>query len=135
MSIVRNVKDIGVDAGMIIVMDMDYLKSVKHSMEDLERLGKVIKVPVGEYFVSWAIPETWHGDIEGDGIMKVTSGEVIIIDPCYVIGKPEHNDWIEWLDENGYGDEIGDDRAFVISSMGGDGVYDVQLEFTKTKPI
>ena len=126
----RTVNGIGVDAGMIIVMDENYLKTVKHDLAQLN-LGKVIKVPNGNYKVGWRIRDSWHGDINGEETLKVTSGKIIVIDPCYVIGKPDHTDWMAWLNATEYGEALNSDQAFTIYSMGGDGEYKVELNFDK----
>lgn len=119
-------KDIGVDAGMIMVADLSYLKEVSKRANP-DKLGEVFDVKNGEYVVSWTIPETWNDKISGVESLKITSGKIFVCDPCYVIGK-NHKAWIKWLEATEYGEDIESDKAFVISSMGGDGCYEVQLE-------
>ena len=125
------VSGIGVDAGMIMVGDMDYLKTVKSSTKDLKRLGTVIKVPKGNYKVKWYIGETWHGKIEGAESLKVSSGSVFVCDPCYIIGKPKHKDWMDYLEATDYCRKLNNNQVFIIDEMRGDGVYDVKLDFAK----
>lgn len=125
------VTGIGVDAGMIIVADMDYLNRVPSpEKKEIKRLGKVIQVPNGSYKVNWFIPDTGNGDISGQQELEVTSGKVMVIDPCYCIGK-EGNDWGDWLDATDFGANVNDDQAFIIDEMGGDGEYEVELNFIK----
>jgi len=119
--------DIGVDAGMIIVCDMDYFKGLCEEKGSFN-LGKVFEVPNGDYRVFWGIDDTWNGDITGRGELEVKSGKVVVIDPCYVI---DDDKWSEWLDKTDYGRNIEDPRAFIIDEMGGDGGYNVDLQFTK----
>jgi hypothetical protein len=134
------VKGIGVDAGLIMVGCMDYLKTVKSDITGLGKiienipvndryLGKIIDVPNGKYNVAWRIKETWNGDIRGIHLLTVTSGQVFICDPCYIIGKPNHEDWLDYLDETDFCNNLKTDLAFVIDKMGGDGEYEVELSF------
>jgi hypothetical protein len=132
-------KCIGVDAGMIIVCDYSYFKKDRDDLNAL-KLGDVFEVPNGKYKVKYEIPNTWPelfgGEVcEGNNeTLKVTSGKIVVIDPCYVIAaKLDHDGWIAWLDETSYGETLNTDKAFIISSMGGDGCYDVYLNLTKIK--
>jgi hypothetical protein len=121
--------DIGVDAGMILVADYYFLNEYR---DDLSRLnmGKVLDIPPHMYEVSYKIPNTWNGTVTGKVFLKVTSGKIVVIDPCYVIGKKFERGWGDWLNETNYGKLVGiyDKKAFIIDSMGGDGCYKVQLK-------
>jgi len=122
-------KGIGVDAGLIMIADLDYLRAnhcTEHDYSELDRLGKTFKVSKGDYLVSWHIRETWDGPIEGVENLRITSGTLVVIDPCYVFGEP-HERWQKWLNDNDYGNEIDSESAFVIDQMGGDGEYKVEL--------
>lgn len=125
------VRCIGVDAGMIIVADIGYLRKDKDSQDT--SLGKVIEVPNGNYRVHYEIPETYNGDVCGIEELTVTSGKVLIIDPCYVIGKlvKDRDGWGDWLVATDYGNTLGSKKAFMIDSMGGDGCYEVRLNFVE----
>jgi len=123
------VKGIGVDAGLIMVCDISYLRESKDS-QDMS-LGKVIEVPNGKYRVHYEIPETYNGDVSGDEELTVTSGKVLIIDPCYVIGKLVEDGWGDWLVANDYGNNVCSEKVFMIDSMGGDGCYEVRLNFVE----
>ena len=123
------VKNIGVDAGMIMVGDMDYLKNIKHNLKELKRLGATIIVPIGEYIVSWSIAKTWRGAIKGKNFINITSGNLFVCDPCYIIGTKDHADWMDWFKATSYGNCLQSYSAFIINKMGGDGCYDVKLNF------
>lgn len=134
----RIATDISVDAGLIMVGDLSYIdKQSKCQDADTEliRLGKLFtNIPNGKYQVKWSIKNTWNGPIEGSEEIEITSGRLFVCDPCYLIGG-DHDKWIEWLDKSGLFDPSGnsvdsfkDDSAFIISSMGGDGCYIVDLE-------
>jgi hypothetical protein len=127
----RTVKGIGVDTGMILVADVDYLKGQKNYDPNKLHLGKTIKVANGNYEVNWHIKETYNGEIEGNENIEVTGGEIVVIDPCYVLQGDNQEAWLKWLKDNKDGDEINDDHAFVIAEMGGDGEYTVDLELNK----
>jgi len=111
-----------------MVADMEYLndqkKSVPFSVEPIIR-----KVKNGIYTVTWSIKKTWNGDIDGLNTLKVTSDEIFISDPCYVIGGTSDEEWMEWLTKTSYGEDLNDNRAFTIYSMGGDGNYNLKLDF------
>ena len=124
-------KNIGVDAGMIIVADINY-KHLELTDENL-KLGVVKKVPNGRYKVHYSIKDTWNGPVEGDEELLVTSSKIVIIDPCYIIGTKNHDDWLAWLDKTNYGQELDSEQAFIIDSMGGDGVYNVHLSLKEIK--
>lgn len=120
-------KEIGVDAGMIMVADMDYLNDLP-TKDKPENMGQVFDIPVGTYRVRWGIDETYEGNIEGENDLVVTSGKVFVVDPCYVIGiLPD--EWGKWLDKTEYGMALNSDSAFIIDQMGGDGEYNIDFEF------
>jgi len=50
---------------------------------------------------------------------------IAISDHCYCI-----RDWDKWLEDTNMGDDVSDD-VVLIDKMGGDGVYEVNLELTK----
>lgn len=125
-----NFNDIGVDAGMIIICDKDHFKNYNY-VENL-KISKKILLEKGDYVVNYIIPESWNGEISGVKTLKVTSGEVIISDPCYCVGKSNNkfpfDCWDKWLDDYNYGDTI-PDGCILIDSMGGDGRYELELNF------
>ena len=137
--------NIGVDAGMIMVADMDYLNSVPNR-DTPETLGKVFKgIKKGIYRVQWLLPNDFENEendpiCEGVAELRVTSGSIFVCDPCYVIGNKDDNkhsrdEWLTWLENTNHGEELNDDRAFIIDEMGGDGCFEVILELEYVKPL
>lgn len=127
---------IGVDAGMIIVADYAYFD--KKRKDDLSRIvkdGQVLPVPNGIYQVHFLIDDTWNGEVTMEKTLTVTSGKIVVIDPCYVIGAADKKDyaWQKWLGATDYGHNIGSNAAFICDDMGGDGSYKVQLELREIK--
>ena len=121
---IKTVKDVGVDAGMIVICDKDYYKKYNDELKFDLSSTKILKVKPGTYSINWIIENTWNGDISGQEILNIKSGEIIISDPCYCV-KSEN--WDKWLSDTDYGLCISGD-AFVINNMGGDGTYDLDLE-------
>lgn len=126
------VKNICVDAGIIMVADHDYFEERNPEYQIEERLNKQIDVPVGTYQVNWRIPKTWNGNVSGEGVLEVSSGKVVITDPCYILGHVESNprSWDEWLDETDFA-KIVPKGTIIMNSMGGDGEYNVHLSLEK----
>ena len=128
MNVIAN--KIYVDAGLIMVADPDYLGSCPSpDTKDLKRLGKVFDIPNGKYRVTWRIRDSYNGDIEGVEEIEITSKKCLICDPCYIIGQAKHEDWLKWLEDNNYGDSLDASQAFLITETGGDGVFEVELNF------
>lgn len=115
---------VGVDAGMIMVADVDYA-----AIDSINEDSHIFEIPNGEYLIHWSIPNTYSGEIEGLEKLRVTGGKIIVTDPCYVIRK----DWDGWLDSTNYGKNINTNHAFIIDSMGGDGTFDVFLSLKGEK--
>lgn len=133
-------RHVGVDAGMIMVCDLSYLETCPSpDVSELNRLGRTYAVPNGKYIVSWKIEETWMGEISGTEEILITSEKLIIVDPCYVIGREKHEDWLKWLDDNRKDKdncnsyiEIKSTKGFIIQEMRGNGIFKVELEFEKS---
>lgn len=131
---------IGVDSGMIIVADKSYFSKTRDSFKDVKKMGKVLEIPKGKYKVEYIIPLDDDGDsdtriCEGVETLEVTTGEIVVIDPCYVIGEKSGDGWMKWLNETEYGSDINSSKAFGIDSMGGDGCYEVHLNFVEIKNV
>ena len=123
------VRGVLVDAGLIMICDASYLDETGVPKKTPPSVKpKIITVPNGNYQVNWIIPKTWNGRIEGSETIEITSGKLLISDPCYVIGGEKHEDWMKWLNDTAYGENLHSDKAFTISKMGGDGSYSVNLE-------
>ena len=120
----RNIYGVGVDAGMIIVADKGYFNGA----DIPSHLAQTLKVPIGTYQVSWAIPNTWRGPQSGIKGLYVPSGVIVISDPCYIIRDDQ---WGEWLENTDYGKNLATNIAFILDSMGGDGSYDIHLNLIR----
>jgi len=120
------VKGVGVDAGIIMICDIDYYKKFnkEDDFEEDSDISSRIKVPVGTHQVLWKIARTWNGKIEGEGNLKVTSGNVIVSDPCYCI---RDDMWNKWLNITNYGKNE-PDGCIIIDQTGGDGCFNVNLD-------
>jgi hypothetical protein len=124
-------RDIGVDAGMIIVADRSYftdleeLKDIGFDTTSLH-LGEQFSIDKGIYMVNWEMPDTWNGKLKGKNEIRIKSGELVVIDPCYVI---EDIAWHDWLTLTDYGRNINNDKAFILDEMGGDGCYEIRMRF------
>ena len=127
-------KDIGVDAGVIMIGDIEYLDQVSKK-DDPETWGRIFNVEPGTYKIDWVIDDTWNGDIHGSAEIKIQSGTMFVCDPCYIIGeeRPDKDEWMDWLNKTDYCRNLQTDLVFVIDSMGGDGNYEVELNLTKIK--
>lgn len=127
----KKVTNVGVDAGIIMVCDREYYEKRNPGYLDKD-LSKVIEVPIGKYKVKWKIPHTHNGNVSGDGILDVTTGEVVVSDPCYILGHVHNNPnfWSQWLDETDYCNNA-PDGTLILDKMGGDGEYVVHLGLEK----
>ena len=127
----KKIKEIGVDAGIIMICDEEYYKKYSDSPNFNPSLTKLIKIKPGTYRINWSIKNTWKGDISGSDVLSVESGRVIISDPCYCI---RDEDWDKWLNDTDFGKHI-NGNAFIIDSMGGDGTYDIDLNLELVEEI
>jgi hypothetical protein len=122
------VQEVGVDAGLIIISDLDWFKN-KPGYKFEERLSYIYDIEPGDYHVDWKINETWNGKVKGSGILKVTSGKIVVSDPCYLIDH-EANHWGDILDETDFF-QTAPEGMVVLDKMGGDGCYDVDIKLKK----
>lgn len=130
---------IGVDSGLIIICDADYFagqpwgKAGPHLMSSVLQLGKTVELPAGKYKIAWNIADTWNGPVSGDGELTVTSGTVIVMDPCYGSNE-DHDAWSAFCDRIydswNITRVVPDPGTVILDSMGGDGCYEVEVEFT-----
>ncbi len=115
-------KNIGVDSGTILLADKDFYGA------DHEELGKkfqkVFRVEPGVYKVKWNIDDTMMGDVSGDGEINITSGKLVVSDPCYIISTDE--EWDKLLENTNYFKKE-PKGTVVVDKMGGDGIYDVEM--------
>jgi len=123
------IKNVGVDAGLIMVGDTSYFTTMFPNEQIFpNRLAQVISVTPGQYKVDWSIKNTWNGNINGTFNLNVTSGQVFISDPCYLI--EDQKTWCKYLDDTEFCEKLPGNAA-IINEMGGDGSYDVSLNFCK----
>jgi len=124
------VKDVGVDAGMILICDLDYYKKYEEEPFIDNKISKAFIIKNGTYKTDWEIPKTWDGPIDGSGIIRITSSVIVVSDPCYVL----KDGWDKWLEVTNFG-LYADDNTILINSMGGDGNYDVHLNIERVKEL
>ena len=118
-------KNIGVDSGVILLSDEDFYGKEHQQIE--KRFQKVFKVARGKYKVDWKINNTMMGDLEGFGEVNITSGKLVVSDPCYIV--PEEK-WDGILKDTNYFQKE-TEGTMVLDSMGGDGCYTVELVLEK----
>lgn len=110
-----------VDAGIIVMVDADHFKGNKTKAKSFLYYKKTFAP--GRYKVKWEIHKTWNGDISGEGEIVLTSGHLVVTDPCYHVDSEK---WHDWLNKND--GEVSD--GVYIDSMGGDGLYRVYVTLT-----
>ena len=122
-------KNVGVDAGIIMIADEDFFKKYSSYKFDT-RLSKFTTLEKGKYAVEWSIKNIYNGPVQGKGILEVTSGRVIVSDPCYLID--DHDEWTKILDTYNFLTSANPpEGTLVLDEMGGDGDYNVSVRFFK----
>jgi hypothetical protein len=122
--------NIGVDSGCILIASPDYYKEHTKFKELREDLGVVITdIPNGKYAVTCTIADSWNGKIEEKGEIEVAGNTLLVCDPCYVVDGTQ-DVWLKFLAETDYLEKPYQ-GAMAITSMGGDGVYKLKLQFVK----
>jgi hypothetical protein len=119
---------VGVDAGIIMICDEEYYEKYGYQFD--EKLSKKVNVPIGNYECYWNIPHTWNGTIEGTGNVNITSGNLIVSDPCYCIQTESDSQWMKFLDDTDYGKKP-EHGTIIIDKTGGDGLFNVYIKLTK----
>ena len=117
-------KQIGVDSGMILISDIAYYG--KNHEPIGEKFQEVFDVAPGHYKINWKIKNTWEGTVSGSGIVHITSGKLVVSDPCYIINE---NNWLAFCEEVEKNKHI--ENAVLLDSMGGDGIYDVEIKIER----
>ena len=118
----KSIKGIGVDAGIIVIADISHYQEYERNEKAIAS-ENTLDLENGEYDISWKIADTWNGTIEGSGVVTVQSGKIIISDPCYIA-----NNWDKWLDDFDSGSIK---NIIYIDSMGGDGVYTMEINLQR----
>ena len=146
----KTIRKVGVDVGMIIIADASIIQKGR-DREQQER--HIFNLKNGTYRVEYEIPHTWNGRQKGEGKLIVTSGKVVVTDPCYIIGRLTEDEqpdlWIEWLRkvyanwnkviENHHKSlhlnetYLKGKGIIIIDTMGGDGCYTVNLDIEEVK--
>jgi hypothetical protein len=127
--------NVKVDSGMIIVAYASIMNMLGYYYQKRQ-------VPNGTYNVKLTVSDTWNGTVITTGKLKITSGQMIITDPCYII-KP----WDKFLkavySKHGKKDfkkcpmhfqniKYENEQGFVIAdNMGGDGAYKAKIELKR----
>jgi len=121
-------KDIGVDSGTIMVSDMAFYtpkpKPRDPRTPDGLSLYKTLDVPSGLYECVVSIGKTWNGRVEVKGDVLITTGKLVVSDPCYLYPSEY---WGKLLGSTDYlrSPPAG---TVVMDKMGGDGVYNVKVK-------
>jgi len=122
-----------VDTGGIVVIDFQQIPSIHgvfYWKTDEEKCKKV-EIDPGRYEIQYSVPNTWYGPVTGKEVIDVSSGQLIIGDPCYFFsGSPDERfDWGFFLGATRlktFFSNIG----FNIDT-GGDFFFDVELVLKK----
>jgi len=129
-----------VDSGIICITDWENLKNeagnaYQNRMDDRNIDVEIFEdIDPGLYNVYVCIPETWNGDVESFGSLRVTSGKLIVTDPCYWFDNERdgNGNWNKFLDKFGMCIDTKSNEDFqFISSMGGDGNYHFFISLEK----
>lgn len=124
---VFNARDIGVDSGTIVIADKENYELNGCFTKSFDELGKVFDVPNGEYIICWYMPDTWNGEVEGNNIIEITTGKMMVVDPCYII--PD-NEWGNFIEKTNY---LKDPPKgwIILDKHGGDGNFLVEIKLEK----
>lgn len=119
-------EETGVDAGMIVIADAAHY---------LDWGGKgdpthIQPVENGTYEATWSMPKSWLDENKKPTTqkLKVTSGEIWVSDPCYVVRDSKWTDYLERFD---YGKNMPED--VICINTGGDGRFPVNLKLVKVE--
>lgn len=127
LSINLNCSDVSVDSGMIMVSDKNCYKNYGYIDKYHDRdLNYEFKVSPGKYKCLWSINNSYNGPIAGSKEIEITSGILVVSDPCYLI---EEECWSRFLDDTDLGDDPLD-GSFIIDEQGGDGSFHLLLTLT-----
>lgn len=136
MIIGKTITKVGVDAGMIIVADAS---KIQKGDVDERKSGHIKKVPNGMYYAEVTVHDTWRGTVKSRGILTITTGEMVVTDPCYICKddfwetflKRVYNDWgvnankFKGMKNKKY---LSNEGIIIADNMGGDGKYEVTVK-------
>lgn len=140
------VEDVGVDSGTILVADLAWYGRVKHGDAIDPAVMRQVKVPPGVYRLGWSVPQDEEpadeeddecGEertIDGEGELLVTSGTVVVSDPCYAYGqdKAGEAEWLRDLKEFDYFRQS-PEGCVVLDKIHDDGSYEVRLTLRRIR--
>ena len=120
---------IGVDSGTILIADSDFYKSINNCQREIDEASyyEIRNIGTGIYEAKCRIDESWNGLYEAYGRIIVTSGKLVISDPCYIV---EDDVWQDLLIKTGYLSFLFN-GTLLLDGMGGDGSYDVDIDLKK----
>jgi len=129
-------KGMSVDAGMLCIADVGYLKQHGATLEkygDRYNIRRIINLPIGKYKITYKVRDCWVGSPEDTVEINCQSGQLLVGDPCYnfpniVKGKDV---WVEFLHEIDYGNNC--NKFIHTINTGGDGGFDIRLEIVPIK--
>lgn len=114
-------REIAVDSGIIIICDKDYFKNQKKEVSSC--LYEEFEVPLGKYICKWKMKETWNGEVSGEALLEVSSGKILVVDPCYMF---DDDNWTDELNKtNYYKNPV--EGTVILDKHGGDGFFDIYI--------
>lgn len=118
---------VSVDAGCFVIGDRDWFisKNANPLLMKNDEGMYVIRCEPGWYNVHYILPYSWDEGKTDTKRINISSGELWIVDACYVI---EDDDWIKFIDDK-YLDE--DDIGHLTVHTGGDGEFDIEVMLIK----
>lgn len=130
LSINISAENIGVDSGTILLADKEWYYN-NGGEPPIGGYTREFNVSPGMYNVEWSIEGTWRGDVGGKGLLNLTSGTLIVSDPGYGFSD-RYDKWDELLNKTNFLRKLHDQGSGVVllDTMGGDGVYDVDIILT-----
>ena len=116
-------KNIEVDSGTILITD----KGNFQIEPSFVPASVVFDVPLGKYDVEWHMPDTYNGDVSGQGELTIKTGKMIVIDPCYLheLSQP-HEKWLALLKRTKYFKHP-PENWIILDKHGGDGSFIVHI--------
>lgn len=113
-----------VDSGTIVIADIEFFKPWK-PWKSWRSLGNYITLPSGEYIVKWVVKDDWLRGNKNPHyeILKVSSRQAMVIDPCYIVNNSK---WMQYLEKYDYHNKI--PEGVIAIKTGGDGEFTVKLE-------